>query len=147
VSGLVGGSPVLSNMQVNDFTDRIINPRPKQDTSAPPAGLEPESESRPAWEETYGWNEQQQQEPSRAGAFDPSEEGFNPSGFDFAMGEQEAQADDIPPVVRELEPESPARSARQQSLMGMTPVQLAVLGGLALALVCILAVFAYVVFS
>ena len=145
VSGLVGGSPVLSNMQVNDFGDRIINPRPKQDTSAPTP--EPEPESRPAWEETYGWNEQQQQEPSRTGAFDPSAEGFNPSGFDFAMDEQEAQVDDIPPVVREPEPERPARSASQQSFMGMTPVQLAVLGGLALALVCILAIFAYVVFS
>ena len=146
VSGLVGGSPVLSNMQVNDFADRIINPRPKQDTSAPAA--EPEPESRPAWEETYGWNEQQQQEPARAGAsFDPSEEGFNSSGYDFALGEQDAPMEDIPPVVRESEPERPVRPARQQSFMGMTPVQLAVLGGLALALVCILAIFAYVVFS
>ncbi len=147
VSGLVGGSPVLSNMQVNDFADRILNPRPKQDMSAPTP--EPEPESRPAWEETYGWSEQQQ-EPARAGAvFNPSEEGFNPSGFDFAMGEQDVNPDDIPPVVREPEPESerPARPARQQSLMGMTPVQLAILGGLALTLVCILAVFAYLVFS
>ena len=146
VNGLVSGSPVLSNIQVNDFADRIITPRPKQDMSAPPPEAEPEP--RAAWEETYGWNEQQQQEPARAGAsFDPSEEGFNSSGFDFAMDEQGAHADEIPPVVREPEPESSVRTSQPQLFMGMTPVQLAVLGGLALALFCILAIFAYVVFS
>ena len=148
VSGLLSGSPVLSNIQVNDFSDRIITPRPKQDMSAPSVPAESEPESRPAWEQMYGWSDQQQQEPSRAGAsFDPSEEGFNSSGFDFAMAEQEAHAEDIPPVPREPGPEQPARPPKPQAFLGMTPVQLAVLGGLALALFCILAIFAYVVFS
>src|SRR5215510_4851993 len=105
VSGLVNGSPILSSIQVNDFTDRILEPRQKIDMSAPTAEPEPEPEPRAAWEEMYGWNEQpEQSEPSRARAiFDASEEvqPYNPEGLDFAMAEQEAHADDIPPVVRE----------------------------------------------
>ena len=152
VNGLVNGSPVLTSIQVNDFTERILNPRPKQDMSAPPAGPEPEPEPRAAWEEMYGWNEQsQQQEPSRAGAiFDASEEAqpFNPSDFDFAAAEDETHAQDIPPVPREPEPERSSQSRpRQQLVLGMTPAQLAVLAALALTLFCILAIFAYVVAS
>src|SRR5574342_95574 len=102
VNGLVNGSPVLNTIQVNDFTDRILSPRPKQDMSAPPAGPEPEPESRPAWEEMYGWQEEPTQPPpaqqgSRARAiFDAAEESLplNPSSFDFAMAEQEAHAEE-----------------------------------------------------
>jgi hypothetical protein len=146
----------MSSIQVNDFTDRILNPRSKQDMSAPPAGPEPEQEPRAAWEEMYGWQEEPtsplRQEGSRAGAiFDASDEAqpFNPSGFDFEMAEQEAHAEDIPPVPRELEAESPAPSSKpgQQLILGMTPFQIAILAGLALLLVCILAVFAYVVLT
>lgn len=151
VNGLINGSPVLSSVQVNDFADRILNPRPKLDMSAPAAAPEPqaEPESRAAWEDMYGWSEQQQDQPEPSqgrASFDASEEAqpFNPSGFDFATAEQEAHADDIPPIVREAEP---ARSSSRQGLiLGMTPVQIAVLAGLALALFCILAIFAYVVF-
>jgi hypothetical protein len=156
VNGLVNGSPVMSNIQVNDFTDRILSPRPKQDMSAPPAGPESEPEPRAAWEEMYGWQESPtsppQQEGSRARAiFDASDEAqpFNPSGFDFETAEQEAHAEEIPPVPREPEAESPARPSKpgQQLMLGFTPFQIAILAGLALLLICILAVFAYVVFT
>jgi hypothetical protein len=155
VNGLVNGSPALTSIQVNDFTDRILNPRPKQDMTAPPPVSQPEPEPRAAWEEMYGWNEEQQQqaEPSQArGIFDTSEEAqpFNPSGFDFATAEQEAHAqEDIPPVPRETSEERPERPSKpgQQLILGMTPIQIAVLAGLALALFCILAIFAYVVLT
>ena len=153
VNGLINGSPVLSSVQVNDFADRILNPRPKLDMSAPPPETEPEP--RAAWEETYGWSEEQQGQPeaSRGAMFDAAGEAqpFDPSSFGFGTAEQEAHAQDIPPVVREPESAGPPRSGQskpgQGLIMGMTPVQVAVLAGLALALFCILAIFAYVVFS
>jgi len=149
VNGLVNGSPVLSNLQLNDFVDHILNPRPKLDMSAPPPVSQPEPEPRAAWEEMYGWNEEQQQqaEPSQArAAFDASEEAqpFNPSGFDFSTAEQEAHVDDIPPVPRESEP---VGQPKPGMILGMLPWQLAVLAGLALTLFCILAIFVYVVLS
>jgi hypothetical protein len=154
VNGLVNSSPVLSTIQVNDFADRILNPRPKQEISAPPAGPEPEPEPRADWEEMYGWNEAQQGQPEASRArtsFDAAGEAqpFDPSSFGFATAEQDAQAQDIPPVVREPEPDSSSRQSKPEQglILGMTPVQLAVLAGLALTLFCILAIFAYVISS
>ena len=149
VNGLVNGSPVLSSMQVNDFTDHILNPRAKPDMSAPPAP-EPEPEAdRPAWEEMYGWSEQQQ-EPSRSTLGSAEEaQPYQSSGFDFAMAEEEAQVEDIPPVVRVPDSAEPARRSKpsQQLIMGMTSAQVAVLAGLALLFFCILAIFVYVVIN
>jgi hypothetical protein len=158
VNGLATGSPVMSSIQVNDFTDRILSPRPKQDMTPPPP--QPEPETRPAWEEMYSWHEeptqpQQAQEGSRARAiFEAADEvqPFNPAGFDFAMAEQEAHAEDIPPVSSESGADDAERAARplkprQQLMLGMTTAQIAVLAGLALALFCILAIFAYVVLT
>src|SRR5262245_53274862 len=103
VNGLVNGNPILSSIQVNDFTDRILEPRPKMDMSAPASAPAPEPEPKAAWEEMYGWSEQSQEsEPSRAQAiFNASDEvqPYNPSGFDFAEAEQEPHAEDIPPVA------------------------------------------------
>lgn len=155
VSGLVAGKPILNGMLVNDYTDRILNPRPKPDMTPPPAAPEPEPEPRAAWEELYGWNEAQQpqEDVSRAQAiFDASNDvqPFRPEGFDFAQAEEEAHAftEDIPPVVREANPAQPIRRAQpKQGLMfGMTTSQLAVIGGLIVALLCIFAIFAYVAF-
>lgn len=157
VNGLVNGSPALTSIQVNDFTDRILNPRPKQDMTPPPAGPEPEPEPRAAWEEMYGWQEEPTKQPGHEGSrstFDAADEvqpfNPNPAGFDFAMAEQEAHAqEDIPPVPRETSAESPERPSKpgQQLILGMTPIQIAVLAGLALALFCILAIFVYVVLT
>lgn len=141
VNGLVNASPVLNNMQVNEFAERIINPRPKQDMSAPPPEPEPEPEPRAAWEDMYGWNEDgQQQAPAQdVPSFDP---GAN--GFDFALAEQETHAG-IPHEPNPAQPLRPTK-AKPRLFLGMTPLQLAVIGGLALALFCILAVFTYIAF-
>ena len=167
VAGLaVVNSAALNSMQINDLTDRILNPRSKME--APPPELEPEPEFDPAarWQENYESAQPfqpsepepvffQQQEPSRASAiFDaqPQEDlfSFNPNDVGFALG-NENEVLDIPQVVRvepEFVPEEPSRNVqpKQQLMMGMTSTQLMVLGGLALALVCILAIFAYVAF-
>lgn len=161
VSGLAGGRATLNGMLVNEFTDRILTPRPKQDTSAPPPQPEPEPEPdtqpRAAWEDLYRWNEepelQSEPEVSRARAiFDASKDAppLNPNDFDFAYGDEAAP---IPPVPQQQRPESrpaePVRQAgsRQKLVMGMTTTQLFILAGLALGVLCVLAAFAYVVFT
>lgn len=158
VSGLAGGRSVLNGMQINDFTERILNPRPKLDMSAPPPQPEPEPEPdtqpRAAWEDLYSWSEEPEPEPepqtevSRARAiFDASKDAppLNPN--DFAYGDDDASAA-IPAVSQ---PQAPARKAgssgpRPKRVMGMTTIQLTILAGLALGVVCVLAAFAYVVF-
>ena len=136
VSSLVMGQPVISNEQVFELTDRIINPHPPRKPVAPRV---PGEQSSP-------------QEVSRARAiFDASEnvKPFNPSDFDFAMDE-EPNFEITPPASTVME-SSPAQSLsparpRSNRVMGMTPVQLAILAALALALVCIVAGFGYYVF-
>jgi nuclease-like protein len=153
VNGLANASPVLSTIQVNDFVDRILNPRPKMEAPPPVSEPEPESQPRAAWEDMYSWNEepeqQQQPESSRAQAsFDASKDAqsFNPNDYGFAM-EEGAQAEDIPPVAREASPAQPVRQAqaKSQKILGMTPFQLAVIAVLAVMLLCILAAFVYVI--
>ncbi len=149
VNGVANGTPALTAMQVNNLVEHILNPRPKQEM--PAASPEPEAEPQPraAWEDTYGWSEESQgQEPPRAHAgFGASNaaQPFNSNDFGFA----EPAVEDIPPVKREPDLARPARQAgpNQQLIMGMTPAQLAVIGALALALICILAIFAYMVLS
>jgi len=157
VNSLTTGRPVLTNEQVHNFTDRILNPRVKQDeppTEPPVLQSEQEPKPRAAWEEMYGWNEEPQQPPqaSHAGAtFDTSQDvqPFNPNEFGFAMSEEEASAatSEIPPVLREPAPDQSVRGARpkQQRFLGMTPVQLTFIGVLVVLLVSILAALAYVV--
>ena len=136
VSGLVMGQPVISNEQVFELTDRIINPHPPRKPVAPPVAGEP---SAP-------------QEVSRARAiFDASEnvKPFNPSDFDFAIDE-EPNFEITPPAsdVAESSPAQPLPSSRPRGnrILGMTPIQLVILAALALALVCIVAGFGYYVF-
>ena len=147
VNGLATGRPVMSNEQAHDFSERILNPRVKRQPAAPL----PEPEPRAAWEQGYEEPFQQPQaEVSRARAiFNASEEAkpFNPADFDFDMAEADVSTQDIPPVTRATSAAKSVQPARtkQQRILGMTPVQLAVIVGLGLALICILAGFAYVV--
>lgn len=147
VSGLAGGKPILRSEAVHEFTERIINPRsPKKEMAAPAAPA-----PRPAWDEENTKPPEQQVSRARA-IFDAAEEAppVSPSDFDFAMFDEEPQLEAVSPSVQESSPAQPlprpATSLHKRRL-GMTPLQLAVIGGLALALVCIAAVFAYLMFS
>jgi len=145
VNGLATGRPVMSNEQAHDFSERILNPRVKREPAAPL----PEPEPRAAWEQGYD-EPVQQPEASRARAiFNASEEAkpFDPADFDFALAESDVPTEDIPPVTRATSTAKPVQPARpkQQRILGMTPAQLAVIVALGLALLCILAGFAYVV--
>ena len=147
VSGLATGRAVMSPEQVFDFTERILNPRPRKKESiatsasitAPRGGLE---------QEPYP----QGQEVSRARAiFNASEEAkpFDPADFDFAMTEDEPSMEATPEAAYESGSAQPmqGQTAKSNRMLGMTPPQLAIIVGLALALLCILAAFGYIIFT
>jgi len=159
VNGLTTGKPTLRAELAIDYTDRILNPRPKSEPIAPlPESDEPEPAS--GWERNLYEEPVQppapQPEVSRARAIlsVPAEsQAFDPNNFDFALAEDDTAVQSIPPIRRdaaeaEASPAKPARpqnKSRQQLILGMTPVQLAIIAGLGMALICIMVVFAYVV--
>ncbi|HLO32690.1 MAG TPA: nuclease-related domain-containing protein [Anaerolineales bacterium] len=143
VSGLVSAGPVLRIEAVHEFTERIINPRlPKKEGAAPPL-----PERRAVAEEKT----QPPASTSRARAIFSAadeEKPFNPDDFDFAMVDEEAAVKALTPAVQESSPAQPLPQPTPQSkgILGMTPGQLIVIAALAAALLCIVAVIAYLVF-
>jgi len=140
VTGLSTASAVLRPEAVHEFTERIVNPRPpKKDTAL---GMPATAEEKT----------QPPQNVSRARAiFDAAEEAkpFDPADFDFAMTDEEATMEAGSPSLEESSPAAPyARPTSQaKRVLGMTRPQLLVIAALAIALLCILAVFAYVFFG
>src|SRR5258706_1045131 len=152
VTGLTTGKPTLRAELVLDYTERILNPRMKQEPVSPSLEPEPEPEPRAARGQDLYKEPVQQPEVSRARAiFGASTEAqpFNPDNLDFALAEDDAAMQAIPPVRREASSAKPisqqTNPKRQQLTLGMTPVQLAIIAALGLALICVLAVFSYVV--
>lgn len=141
VLNLATANPTMSNEQVFEYTERLVNPRPPRKRTPAAVPVEPPApglESPP-------------QEVSRARAiFNASQEvkPFNPADFDFAM-DGEAPLDFTPsdPSVESspVQPVIPPKT-RSTRRLGMTPSQLAVIVVMALALVCIAAGFGYYVF-
>jgi hypothetical protein len=89
---------------------------------------------------------------SRARAiFSASEEAkpFDPADFDFAMVDEEAALDALTPAAEESSPAtpSPRSGSPAKRVLGMTPLQSVIIAALAIALLCILAVFAYLLFN
>jgi hypothetical protein len=141
VSGLSAAPPVLRAEAVHEFTERIVNPRPPRKDVAP--GM---STGIPA---TTDEKTQPPQNVSRARAiFDAAEEAkpFNPADFDFAMVDEETALDELTPSVEEANPAIPLPrpASPPKRTLGMTGLQLAIIAALAIALLCILAVFAYI---
>ena len=135
VTGLAGSSQVINALTVNEVVDRILEPRPAKHEPI----SSPEPERQP----------QEQQPASRARAiFSASDESkpLNPSDFDFAMVDEgsDVHAAKASGAEQAATPAGPRGQARR--VLGMTPIQLAVIGALALCLICILVVgFAYVI--
>jgi Nuclease-related domain len=144
VSGLATGAPVLRPEAVHEFTERIVNPRPPK--------KEPSSGSAPG---TSAIVEEKTQPPgnvSRARViFDAADEAkpFNPADFDFEMVDEEAAREGMTPSLEESNPATPYPGPASQTkrVLGMTPPQLMIIAALAIALLCILVVFAYIIFS
>jgi hypothetical protein len=145
VSGLAMGNQVLSPEQVYDYTERIINPRPpKKETAASSAAITaPRAGSE---QEPYP------QGVSRARAiFDASEEArpFNPADFDFEMLDEEPSMEVATADSQESNPAQPLQESARRSnrMLGMTSLQLGIIAALALALLCILGAFGYIIFT
>jgi hypothetical protein len=151
VSNLATGQPLMSSESVYELTERIINPHPPKPKVRPAPVPTPSPEPPASWEEP-----QSPQEVSRARAiFDASQDAkpFDPADFDFAMDE-EPNFDITPPSSNASVESSPAQALprptakpRPKRILGMTPAQLAVVVALALALLCIVASFAYYYFA
>ncbi len=147
VSGLATGKPVLKAEAVHEFTERILNPRMPVKPVAAAGAPSPKA----AWEEE---DTQPPRKPvSRARAiFNAAEEAkpFDPADFDFAMLEEgEAPPADIltaSPSIRESSPAQPlpASVPGRGRILGMSVLQLVIVAGLGLVLLCVLAVFAYI---
>lgn len=140
VTNMATANPVLSTELVYEFTERLVNPRPPK-KRMPASG--PAPEPQPLGQESPP------QEVSRARAiFNASQEAkpFNASDFDFDMLEGEAPPDFVPAAPSiESNPAQPVTPAKPRSnrVLGMTPGQLAVIVGMALLFVCIMAGIAY----
>jgi hypothetical protein len=140
VTGLSTATPVLRPEAVHEFTERIVNPRPPKKDAAPGIPAISEEKTQPP------------QNVSRARAiFDAAEEAkpFDPADFDFAMTEEDAAVDTISPSLEESSPATPLPRSTSQTkkILGMTRSQLIIIAALAIALLCILAIFAYFFFS
>ncbi|MGE5373576.1 MAG: nuclease-related domain-containing protein [Bacteroidota bacterium] len=146
VSKLATAQPVLRAESVYEFSERLLNPHmPRKAPAGVPRAAEPAALLA-------------QQDPvvMRAQAiFKASEEvrPFDPTDFDFAM-DDEPSFEVIPPAAAPaspsplpvVEPAPPSKPARKRTL-GMTPLQLAIVIGLALVLLCIIAGFATYFFA
>jgi hypothetical protein len=140
VTGLSTGTPVLRAEAVHEFTERIVNPRP------------PKKEAAPGMRATMEEKTQPPQNVSRARAiFDASEEvkPFNPTDYDFEMVDEEAAMESMTPSTEESSPAQPLPPRVQQTrnILGMTQLQRVIIAALAIALLCLLAIFAYILFS
>ncbi len=140
VTGLSTATPVLRPEAVHEFTERIVNPRPPKKNAAPGMPAISEKKTQPP------------QNVSRARAiFDASEEAkpFNPEDFDFAIVDEEPAMEAMSPSLEESNPATayPRPTSPAKRILGMTRSQLMIIGALAIALLCILAIFAYVFFS
>lgn len=146
VTGLASAPRVLPAEAVHEFTERITNPRvPKKEVAQAPAGL-----PRAAWEEEKTQPPQGQQVSRARAIFDAAEEAkpFNPADFDFAMADEEP-VDELTasqPDSTSVEP-LPQPSSQRRRVLGMTPGQWIIIAVLGIALIAILAVFAFLALS
>jgi hypothetical protein len=148
VSGLATSRPILKAEAVHEFTERIVNPRsPKKDAPATHAPEQLASDAVPTQPPA------QEGEFSRARTiFSASEEAqpFNPADFDFTMVDEEAALEALTPSPGMVEP-SPAQpvagpAPKRRRFLGMTLLQAVIVAVLAAALLCLLVVFAILIF-
>lgn len=145
VANMVTAPPVLRPETVYDLTERILNPHPARKT--PAAAPVAAAMAAPAAVPVDPVAARAQAIFKASGQAQP----FNPADFDFAMEDEDAfalisETPAVPtapvtaPVVVE---NAPAPKPSRRRILGMSPVQLAILAGLALVFLCILAGFVY----
>ena len=147
VNGLSTVGRVLSAEAVHEFTERLVNPRPgRKEAAAAPAAM-----PRPAWEEESTQPPPGQQASRARAIFDASEEAkpFDPADFDFAMVDEDAAMDALNPSEdgSSTAESLPSPASQRKRVLGMTPAQLTIVAGLAVVLLVVIAVFAYLIIS
>jgi hypothetical protein len=147
VNGLSTVGRVLSPEAVHEFTERLVNPRPvRKDSGATPAAM-----PRPAWEEEATQPPPGQQVSRARAIFDASEEAkpFNPADFDFAMVDEDPATDTLTPSEGDssLTESLPSPATPRKRVLGMTPVQLAIVAGLGVVLLIVAAVVVFLLIS
>ena len=134
---LESAAPVLTPESAYELADRIVNPR------------KPKKEKRPAAAEQAPVQSEEGPELSRAGAIDAAAgeaEVVDPNDLRFAYDDEENL--EVPAKLVESNPAVPLPSQddAKRHVLGMTPPQLALLGGMILVEVCVLIGFALVIF-
>lgn len=125
-ASLEGAAPVFTLETAYELADRIVNPRPpKKDEPAEAAKASAISQEGPA----------------RAGAiYRAADEArpFDPAELEFAF--EEGEGLEVPPELVESNPAIPilSKAGAKKRILGMTPQQLALLGGMVLFEVCLL---------
>jgi hypothetical protein len=138
-------APVFTVESAYELVDRVINPRPPKKEEEPEAiasSSEPESVAQAAKGE-------EGPELSRAGAiFRAADEAetFDPTELGFAFEEDSGL--EVPPELIETSPAVPlsAKDDTKKRYLGMTVPQLALLAGMFLVEICVLAGFAIILY-
>ncbi|GAB4417769.1 MAG: hypothetical protein Kow002_04320 [Anaerolineales bacterium] len=141
-ASIVQAAPQLTREAAHELTDRILNPRPaKSQQQAPLPEARPDVQKEPREDDLH---------PSRASAIFNSEEdtsALDASDLGFSFDEN-ATEPDIPPKLRESSPAQPLpKKATPRRILGMTVSQLAILGGMFIVWVCVMLIFAFIIFS
>lgn len=149
VTGLSNNMPVLRSDMALDMVERIINPRPPKQKTHPP---QPAPVAVPRQERAQAapvTPPPPQENMSRARAIfsvADEEKPINPADFDFALAEDAAAVKALPQVRGEAGSTSGTKRGSRR-LLGMSMKQIALLAGLGIALLCILAAFGYILFG
>lgn len=131
-ASLGSAAPVFTVETAYELADRIVNPRPpKKEGSSDAAQAPAKSEEEPELSHSVA-------------AFDAPDEAqpFNPDDLGFAF--EGSEDGELPSDSVESSPAEPipAQSGAKKRYLGMTVLQLAVLGGLFVVLICVLIGFA-----
>lgn len=149
VGGLGNSGSNLNALTVNELVDRILEPRSPRKTTPPasaPRAVPAETRKEQPAPQTPPQNV------SRARAiFNASDEAkpFNPSDFDFAT--EDGEQPDLEALQKISSQKSSgeklaATPSRRRKILGMTPIQLAIILALGLCLICVAVVaFVYVI--
>ena len=149
VTGLSNNMPVLRSDMALDMVERIINPRPPKQKTHPP---QPAPVAVPRQERAQAAPvppPPPQENMSRARAIFSAadeEKPINPADFDFALAEDVAAVKALPQVRSEAGSTSGTKRGSRR-ILGMSMKQIALLAALGIALICILAVFGYILFG
>lgn len=147
VTGLSNSMPALRSDSVLDMVERIINPRRPKEKTNPPQPV-PVAVPRQERAQVAPVTPPPRENISRARAIfsvADEEKPINPADFDFALAEDAAAVKALPQVREAGATSGTKRGSRR--LLGMSMKQIALLAGLGIALLCILAAFGYILFG